>query len=81
MILDVNKVQEKIYKKTVLVEKEGMTPKQFEEKMKEIYKPDEEGYDKEGCHIEADTLMQNILKNLGYKKGVEIFEKADKWYT
>ena len=37
--------------------------------------------DKEGRHQDADRLMCIVLRKLGYGKGVEIFENADKWYA
>ena len=32
-------------------------------------------------HIEMDKLICKLLKELGYKKGVEVFERAEKWYS
>lgn len=31
-------------------------------------------------HIQADELMCELLRELGYGEGVEIFEQMDKWY-
>jgi hypothetical protein len=55
-----------------------MTPKEFEEKMKEIFKGE---YDEDDAHENADMLMMNLLIKLGYEKGVDIFDEADKWYS
>jgi hypothetical protein len=54
-----------------------MTPEEFAKKMREIFRK----RDKEGRHSEADKLMCELLKSLGYEKGVKIFEKSDKWYS
>ena len=54
-----------------------MTPCEFEKRMaalKEINCPD-------GCHQDADKLMCQVLKSLGYEKGVVLFEQLDKWYA
>ena len=53
-----------------------MTPDEFETKMKEAA---EEGG--EIGHRLADELMAELLTSLGYGKGVEVFEKIDKWYA
>ena len=50
------------------------SPLEFKEKMKEIAKFEEEG------HRPADKLMCEVLKELGFKEGIEIFENMDKWY-
>lgn len=60
-----------------------MTPAGFLAKMNEIYDTDPEGfdYDEESSHSSADILMCELLKELGYGAGVEVFEKARKWYA
>lgn len=55
-----------------------MTPEEFENQIKEIFKGN---YDIEEAHFEADCLMTGLLISLGYQKGVEIFDTADKWYA
>lgn len=55
-----------------------ITPAEFEDKMKEI---SESGDEIDTNHIAADDLMCNVLKDLGYTKGVEIFERMPKWYS
>ena len=54
-----------------------MTPEEFKEKMKNIW----DKYDEEDGHDLADRLMCDVLRQLGYGEGVEIFEEADKWYS
>ena len=54
-----------------------MTPKEFEEKMKEISERD----DIEVRHSSGDILMAKVLISLGYEAGVEIFENMEKWYA
>ena len=62
-----------------------ITPKEFEERMLAIEKefgsyPDSYGYE-EDFHVEADALMKKLLRELGYEKGVEIFDRNNKWYS
>ena len=54
-----------------------MTPEEFKEKM--ILLNDDR--DIEYSHIKADELMCDILRELGYSEGVEIFENMHKWYA
>ncbi len=35
----------------------------------------------ETAHIEMDKLMCELLCELGYEKGVEVFRKSEKWYS
>ena len=56
-----------------------ITNKQFEETMaalKSCYHDDPEGF-----HRHADELMCTILKAYGFGAGINIFEKAKKWYA
>lgn len=57
----------------------AMTPEQFLEEMKEIFKANER--DTEQDHSAADSLMCEVLTQLGYGDGVRVFEEADKWYS
>jgi hypothetical protein len=57
-----------------------MTPDEFATEMKILF-PDDEDYDVEGSHSTADDIMCDILIELGYTEGVEIFKKARKWYA
>lgn len=55
-----------------------MTPEDFWLKICTI----ETKYDScEMTHIKMDELMCELLKELGYEKGVEVFERAPKWYS
>ena len=56
-----------------------MTPTEFKEKMIEI--ADEFDEDEELRHIKADELMCELLADLGYGEGVEVFECMSKWYA
>ncbi|MCR8982653.1 hypothetical protein P4V86_19365 [Brevibacillus laterosporus] len=56
-----------------------MTPDEFEKRMKEIFPKG--SYDEEIAHQKADELMCDLLRSLGYGSGVEVFEKASKWYA
>jgi len=60
-----------------------MTPTEFLTKMNQIFGRDKDGYspDTEEAHVFADDLMCELLKSLGYGAGIEIFEKAGKWYA
>lgn len=62
-----------------------MTPEEFYLKMVTLISectPDgwADPYE-EDLHIKMDELMCNLLKELGYEKGVEVFERAPKWYS
>lgn len=55
-----------------------ITPAEFEDKMRAI---NDSGDEIDTNHIAADDLMCKVLKDLGYTKGVEIFERMPKWYS
>jgi hypothetical protein len=57
-----------------------MTPKEFARAMREIQPPGERG-DAEIEHQNADALMCEVLKELGYEEGVEIFLGMTLWYA
>lgn len=38
-------------------------------------------YDEEDQHIDADELMCNVLRSLGYGDGIDIFDSMHKWYA
>ena len=54
-----------------------MTPKEFESTMKEF----NDIHDTDDRHMAMDELMCFVLRDLGYKDGVDIFEASDKWYA
>ncbi len=55
-----------------------ITPAEFEDKMRAI---NDSGDEIDTNHIAADDLMCAVLRDLGYTKGVEIFERMPKWYS
>lgn len=56
-----------------------LTPEEFAERMRKI--PEINGaFDHEANHIDADTLICDLLKSLGYREGVQIFKKMEKYY-
>ena len=48
---------------------------------RKAYAADDSYLDQEEKHINADVLMCDVLKQLGYKAGIEVFENAEKWYS
>ena len=54
------------------------TPAEFAEEMEKLHR---DNIDPEGSHVQADNLMCELLKSLGYGKGVEVFADMDKWYA
>ena len=56
-----------------------MTTIEFKEKMIEIAKRND--LDEEATHAEADYLMCDILTDLGYGEGVNIFYEMTRWYA
>ena len=52
------------------------SPEEFAEDMKKCTDSDPEY-----SHIRADELMCELLTSLGYKEGVDIFDKMSKWYS
>lgn len=62
-----------------------MTPEEFAKKMKKIsdnlkYQNDAY-YDEEDAHMQMDDLMSDLLRQLGYGEGIDIFENTNKWYS
>ena len=55
-----------------------ITPKNFERLMKELFEKNK-GY-QEMAHKDMDALMCRVLKELGYRDGVKIFLRTEKWY-
>ena len=54
-----------------------MTAEEFKVKMIAIGK----NGDEEIRHVDADDLMCELLRSLGYGEGIEIFEDMPKWYA
>ena len=38
-------------------------------------------YDEENAHADMDTIMADLLRQLGYVEGVSIFDCTDQWYS
>ncbi len=55
------------------------TPEEFAKQMQQIF--DDLVGDEEAAHGEMDDLMSKVLIELGYKDGIEIFNKQEKWYA
>ena len=58
-----------------------MTPKEFAQEMRNISLLSQDGGDNEIAHCDADDLLCQVLRELGYGEGVDIFEEMDKWYA
>lgn len=58
-----------------------MSPKEFEEKMKELEQDEDENGDTEEVHRCMDDLMCKVLSELGFGEGVKIFYRTYKWYA
>ena len=57
----------------------AITPKQFNEEMKEIQNTS--GGDEEIAHKLMDDLIAKTLTELGYNDGIAILKKKKKWYA
>lgn len=67
-------------KKLVLTfknDEDFMTPEEFETSMNLLNMQ----RDTETFHRSADNLICEVMKTLGYEKGIEIFQKRHKWYS
>lgn len=59
-----------------------MTPEEFKNRMLEISDQLGKNFcDEEITHSEADGLMCDLLRELGYGEGVDVFEDMPKWYA
>lgn len=59
-----------------------MTPEEFAQRMKDTYEHFwVEKEDEELVHGAMDDLMCNLLRQLGYSEGIDIFENTPKWYA
>lgn len=56
-----------------------LTPEQFKEKV--IVLLDDDNYCPEVLHRGVDGLMTDLLKQMGYEEGVQLFLDADIWYS
>ena len=55
-----------------------ITPEDFKERMNVL--ADDTG-DTELCHEYMDDLMCDVLRELGYGEGIDVFESTHKWYA
>ena len=53
-----------------------MTPEEFAKAMKKA-----SDYDEEDAHMQMDGIMADLLRQLGYREGIDIFENTNKWYS
>lgn len=59
-----------------------MTPEEFKEKILAIKEEYYDGIDDEEVwHRRADKIMCELLRNLGYGEGIDIFNQTPKWYS
>ena len=59
-----------------------MTPEEFKNEMQKISNQRGEKFcDEEITHSKADDLMCDLLRELGYGEGVDVFEDMPKWYA
>lgn len=61
-----------------------MTPEEFAQRMRKIAKEGDQGsigYDPENAHGAADRLLCEVLTQLGYGEGVQVYESLEKWYA
>lgn len=59
-----------------------MTPEEFKDEMVKCFStPDSVGYNTEDKHREADGLMADVLRELGYGDGIDIFYDSERWYS
>lgn len=55
----------------------AMSPEEFKNRMIECSKD----WHQEDRHIEMDSLMCELLTQLGYEEGIAVFQSTDKWYS
>lgn len=56
-----------------------MTPEEFANKMRNIIV--ELGEDRDYLHRAMDRCMCDLLRELGYGEGIDIFDNQPKWYA
>ena len=56
-----------------------MTPEEFVKEAEKIIK--EHIGNPEAVHCRTDDLMENTLDELGYKEGVDLITKQERWYA
>jgi hypothetical protein len=55
-----------------------MSPTDFATRMQFIQS--QSSKDREGAHSDADELLVAVLRELGYGKGCDVYERMVKWY-
>lgn len=59
-----------------------MTPKEFKQAMADArHKYDEGEYDEEVVHGNMDYIICELLRDLGYGEGIDIFDNTPMWYA
>lgn len=59
-----------------------MTPEEFKQKMTDAYHDHYEvNDDEEVVHYVMDGIMCELLRDLGYGEGIDIFNNTPKWYA
>ena len=58
-------------------DEKNITPEEFKNAMEAVFK----SHDIELRHAEADQIMCDTLRELGYEDGVKVFEEAYKWHA
>jgi hypothetical protein len=60
-----------------------MTPEEFAEKLRAIYSYRNSigAEEPERTHEEADCLIIELLKAIGYSEGAQLFEESERWYA
>lgn len=63
-----------------------MTPEEFAKAMRKISDnlnapTGNAHYNEEDAHLEMDGIMADLLRQLGYGEGIDIFENTNKWYS
>lgn len=57
-----------------------MTPAEFKERMQKLA-PREERIPSYNDYMDADLLLLECLRSLGYGEGCDIYEQIEKWYA
>jgi hypothetical protein len=56
-----------------------ITPDEFYARMTELQR--DKGGDLEAWHSLADNLMCDLLRQLGYDRGVDVYMASERWYA
>lgn len=57
-----------------------ITPEEFAKRMRKINETYPDFHDTDERHIAMDDLMCEVLRELGYVEGIDIFNCTEKWY-